>query len=49
MRPDQQLHYAGRKSSASPAVGYQQLHAEQQKELVEAALAPDPASKKEAA
>jgi 2-oxoglutarate dehydrogenase E1 component len=49
MRPDQQLHYAGRKSAASPAVGYQQLHAEQQKELVEAALAPDPASKKEAA
>ena len=49
MRPDQQLHYAGRKSAASPAVGYLQLHAEQQKELVDAALSPDPASKKEAA
>jgi 2-oxoglutarate dehydrogenase E1 component len=49
MRPDQQLHYTGRKSSASPAVGYQSLHAEQQKELVEAALSLDPTSKKEAA
>jgi 2-oxoglutarate dehydrogenase E1 component len=49
MRPDQQLHYAGRKSAAAPAVGYQQLHAEQQKALVEGALSPDPASKKEAA
>jgi 2-oxoglutarate dehydrogenase E1 component len=49
MRPDQQLHYAGRKSSASPAVGYLQLHQEQQKEFIEAALGPDPASKKEAA
>ncbi|MFZ3323361.1 MAG: 2-oxoglutarate dehydrogenase E1 component [Usitatibacter sp.] len=49
MRPDQQLHYAGRKSSASPAVGYAQLHAEQQKELVDGALRPDPMSKKEAA
>jgi 2-oxoglutarate dehydrogenase E1 component len=49
MRPDQDLHYAGRKSSASPAVGYLQLHQEQQKEFIEAALGPDPASKKEAA
>ena len=49
LRPDQQLHYAGRKSSAAPAVGYAQLHAEQQKELVDAALQPDPASRKEAA
>ncbi|HUL56233.1 MAG TPA: 2-oxoglutarate dehydrogenase E1 component [Usitatibacter sp.] len=49
LRPDQELHYAGRKSSASPAVGYLQLHAEQQKELVEAALSHDPASKKAAA
>jgi 2-oxoglutarate dehydrogenase E1 component len=49
MRPDQQLHYAGRKSSAAPAVGYAALHAEQQKELVDAALSPDPASKKAAA
>ena len=38
MRPDQDLSYAGRKSSASPAVGYLQLHNEQQKELVDAAL-----------
>jgi len=49
MRPDQQLSYAGRASSASPAVGYMQLHVEQQKELVEAALSLDAASKKEAA
>jgi 2-oxoglutarate dehydrogenase E1 component len=48
LRPDQQLHYAGRKSSASPAVGYMQLHAEQQKELVEGALLSE-ATKKEAA
>ncbi len=38
MRPDQKLSYAGRASSASPAVGYLQLHNEQQKALVEAAL-----------
>jgi len=49
MRPDQTLSYAGRASSASPAVGYLQLHNEQQKALVEAALAWDAASKKEAA
>ncbi len=40
MRPDQVLAYATRKSSASPAVGYLSLHAEQQKELVAAAFAP---------
>jgi 2-oxoglutarate dehydrogenase E1 component len=49
MRPDQNLSYAGRASSASPAVGYMQLHTEQQKELVDAALGGDAASKKEAA
>jgi len=49
LRADQQLSYAGRKSSASPAVGYSQLHAEQQKELVDAALSFGAASKKEAA
>ena len=38
MRPDQTLHYAGRPSSASPAVGYASRHAEQQKQLVEAAF-----------
>ncbi len=49
MRSDQQLTYAGRASSASPAVGYLQLHNEQQKELVDAALSGNAASKKEAA
>ncbi|MEP7070623.1 MAG: 2-oxoglutarate dehydrogenase E1 component, partial [Usitatibacter sp.] len=49
MRPDQELSYAGRGSSASPAVGYLQLHNEQQKELVDAALSGSAASKKEAA
>ena len=49
MRPEQTLSYAGRASSASPAVGYLQLHNEQQKALVDAALAWDAASKKEAA
>ncbi len=49
LRPDQDLSYAGRKSSASPAVGYLQLHAEQQRELVDAALSFGAASKKEAA
>lgn len=34
----QKLSYAGRSSSASPAVGYAAKHAEQQKALVEAAL-----------
>ncbi|HXN16072.1 MAG TPA: 2-oxoglutarate dehydrogenase E1 component, partial [Usitatibacter sp.] len=49
MRSDQQLSYAGRASAAAPAAGYQQLHAEQQKAIVEAALTWDAASKKEAA
>ncbi len=45
MRGDQTLGYAGRTSSASPAVGYQSLHIEQQKELVDAALSWDAAPK----
>jgi 2-oxoglutarate dehydrogenase E1 component len=49
LRDEQQLHYVGRPISASPAVGYLQLHNEQQKGLVEAALASDAASKKQAA
>lgn len=49
MRPDQTLSYAGRESAASPAVGYLQLHNEQQKALVEAALSWDASSKKQAA
>ncbi|HEX3096221.1 MAG TPA: 2-oxoglutarate dehydrogenase E1 component [Usitatibacter sp.] len=49
LRSDQELTYAGRASSASPAVGYLQLHNEQQKALVEAALAADAGSRKEAA
>ena len=39
MRDGQKLGYAGRAASASPAVGYAQLHQEQQKALVEAAFA----------
>jgi len=38
MRPDQKLYYAGRPSSASPAVGYLAKHNEQQKQLVEMAF-----------
>jgi 2-oxoglutarate dehydrogenase E1 component len=38
MRADQKLHYAGRPSSASPAVGYVAKHNEQQKKLVDAAF-----------
>ncbi|HXS51377.1 MAG TPA: 2-oxoglutarate dehydrogenase E1 component [Usitatibacter sp.] len=49
MRPDQELTYAGRASSASPAVGYLQLHNEQQKALVEAALSLDAGTRKQAA
>jgi 2-oxoglutarate dehydrogenase E1 component len=49
LRPDQSLTYAGRPSAASPAVGYLQLHNEQQKALIDAALGGDAASKKEAA
>jgi 2-oxoglutarate dehydrogenase E1 component len=40
MREEQILAHAMRPSSASPAVGYAQLHNEQQKALVEAAFAP---------
>jgi len=49
MRPDQTLAYAGRESAASPAVGYLQLHNEQQRVLVDAALSTAAATKKEAA
>jgi len=49
MRADQELSYAGRASSASPAVGYAQLHNEQQKALVEAALATETGTRKQAA
>jgi 2-oxoglutarate dehydrogenase E1 component len=38
MRADQKLFYAGRPSSASPAVGYVAKHNEQQKKLVEQAF-----------
>ncbi|MBL8514634.1 MAG: 2-oxoglutarate dehydrogenase E1 component, partial [Betaproteobacteria bacterium] len=48
MRPDQTLSYSLRPSSASPAVGYPSKHAEQQKELVEAALTWEAGSSKKA-
>jgi len=38
IRSDQKLHYAGRPSSASPAVGYTAKHNEQQKKLVDMAF-----------
>jgi 2-oxoglutarate dehydrogenase E1 component len=38
MSEGQKLGYAGRAASASPAVGYSHLHAEQQKALVDAAF-----------
>ena len=38
LRPDQKLYYAGRMSSASPAVGYMAKHQEQQKRLIEMAF-----------
>ncbi len=38
MRPDQKLSYSLRPSAASPAVGHLAKHAQQQKELVDAAL-----------
>ena len=49
LRPDQALTAAQRKSSASPAVGYLQLHNQQQKELIDAALTLDAAPTKKAA
>jgi 2-oxoglutarate dehydrogenase E1 component len=49
LRPDQTLAYAGRPSAASPAVGYLQLHVEQQKALIEEALSTGAATKKAAA
>ena len=38
MKETQELHYAGRPASASPAVGYPKIHHEQQRKLVEDAL-----------
>ena len=38
LREDQTLHYAGRSSAASPAVGSASLHAQQQQALVDQAL-----------
>ncbi|TVQ33652.1 MAG: 2-oxoglutarate dehydrogenase E1 component [Wenzhouxiangella sp.] len=38
IRDDQRLMYVGREGSASPAVGYYQIHLEQQKRLVSQAL-----------
>ena len=49
MRADQTLSYSLRPSSASPAVGYSSKHAEQQKELVEAALTWESAAVKKSA
>ncbi len=41
IRDDQSLDYAGRRPSASPAVGYYQIHVEQQQRLVHQALGLD--------
>jgi 2-oxoglutarate dehydrogenase E1 component len=38
IKPEQMLKYVGREASASPAVGYYQIHQEQQKRLVSEAL-----------
>jgi len=48
LRGDQVLGSALRKSSASPAVGYLQLHNQQQKELIDAALTLDAATSRKA-
>ncbi|MEM7402562.1 MAG: 2-oxo acid dehydrogenase subunit E2 [Myxococcota bacterium] len=40
LKPDQYLRYIGRHSSASPATGYAYVHKQQQKQLLQAALAP---------
>lgn len=42
LRPDQDLHYAGRESAAAPAVGSSALHAQQQQALVLQALLGGP-------
>jgi len=49
LRPEHVLTAAQRKSSASPAVGYLQLHNQQQKEIIDAALTLDAAPSKKAA
>jgi 2-oxoglutarate dehydrogenase E1 component len=49
LRADQVLGSALRKSSASPAVGYLQLHNQQQKEIIDAALRVDAASSRKSA
>ena len=49
LRQDQALTYAGRASSASPAVGYLQLHNEQQKQLIETALTIEPGATRKVA
>jgi 2-oxoglutarate dehydrogenase E1 component len=45
MREDQELFYAGREASASPAAGYSKLHHEQQRRLVDDALNLDHSEK----
>lgn len=42
MSPEQKLAYAGREASAAPAVGFYQLHLEQQARLLEAAFTLKP-------
>jgi 2-oxoglutarate dehydrogenase E1 component len=49
LRPEQVLTAAQRKSAASPAVGYLQLHNQQQKEIIDAALTLDAASPRKTA
>jgi 2-oxoglutarate dehydrogenase E1 component len=38
LRPQQTLRYAGRQAQASPAVGYQKIHQQQQMQLLNQAL-----------